>query len=260
MRTSEELHGLVEDFLARDPLWHSVQAPGLLESMRYPVEGGGKRLRPVLCLAVGEAVGVEPIELVRGAAAVELVHTFSLVHDDLPALDDDAERRGRPSTHIRFGEGVAILAGDALLTKAFALAASYDGPGPVGVLAGATFGMIEGQYLDITGAEVDLLELHRLKTALLFGAAVRMALALALADVGDDQRRWWTDFGDHFGRLFQLVDDLHDSDGAVAMHGQERTRELAAEQASYARSSLRRVEPDTTVVEALLDDLAGRAL
>jgi geranylgeranyl diphosphate synthase, type II len=255
MRTPDELRALVENFLAQDPLWHSVQAPGLLESMRYPIEGGGKRLRPVLCLAVGEAVGVEPVELVRGAAAVELVHTFSLVHDDLPALDDDAERRGRASTHVRFGEGVAILAGDALLTKAFGLAASYDGPGPVSVLAGATFGMIEGQFLDITGADVELLELHRLKTALLFGAAVHMALVLA--DVGDDQRTWWTDFGDQFGRLFQLVDDLHDSDGAVATHGERRTREMAAEQASYARNSLRRVDADTTVVESLLDELAA---
>jgi geranylgeranyl diphosphate synthase type II len=258
MRTPEELRGLLEDFLTEQPLWRSSEAPGLAEAMRYPVDAGGKRLRPVLCLAVGEAVGVEPAELVRAAAAVELVHTFSLVHDDLPALDDDAVRRGRASTHVRFGEGVAILAGDALLTKAFELAAGYEDPAPVGVLAGATFGMIEGQYLDITGADVDLLELHRLKSALLFGAAVRCALVFA--DVGEDDWAAWTDFGDQFGRLFQLVDDLQDGDGAVSLHGAERTRELATEQASHARASLRRVQAETTVVEALLDDLAGRAL
>jgi geranylgeranyl diphosphate synthase, type II len=257
MRMPEELRGLFEDFLSNDPIWHSANAPGLVEAMRYPVDAGGKRLRPVLCLAVGEAVGVEPATLVRAAAAVELVHTFSLVHDDLPALDDDAERRGHPSTHVRFGEGVAILAGDGLLTQAFALAASYDDPGPVGVLADATFGMIEGQYLDITGADIDLLELHRLKSALLFGAAVRTALVVA--GVAADEWTSWSDFGDQFGRLFQLVDDLQDGDGAVTLHGAEHTRELAAAQAALARASLHRVDADTSVVEALLDDLAGRA-
>jgi geranylgeranyl diphosphate synthase, type II len=257
MRTPEELRGLFEGFLSQHPIFHSVDAPGLAEAMRYPVDAGGKRLRPVLCLAVGEAVGVDPVELVPAATAVELVHTFSLVHDDLPALDDDPERRGRPSTHIRFGEGVAILAGDALLVRAFGLAATYENPAPVKVLAEATRGMIDGQYLDITGADVDLLDLHRLKSALLFGAAVRCALVFA--DVDKDQWTWWTDFGDQFGRLFQLVDDLHDSDGAVQQFGAERTRELAAQQASYARNSLRRVTADTTVVESLVDQLAARA-
>jgi geranylgeranyl pyrophosphate synthase len=256
MRTPEELRRLFDEWFGRQPIFHSVAAPGLTEPMRYSVDGGGKRLRPVLCLAVGEAVGVEPVELVRAAAAVELVHSFSLVHDDLPALDDDAERRGQASTHVRFGEGVAILAGDALLTRAFGLAATYGDPGPVRVLADATFGMIEGQYLDITGAEVELLELHRLKSALLFGAAVRMGLVLA--HVNAEQQTWWTDFGDQFGRLFQLADDLQDRDGAVALHGEERTRELAAEQAQYARNSLRRVDADTSVVEVLLDELAAR--
>jgi geranylgeranyl diphosphate synthase type II len=254
MRTPEELRRLFEDFLGSQTL---VAAPGLSEPMQYSLDGGGKRLRPVLCLAVGEAVGVDPAELVRAAAAVELVHSFSLVHDDLPALDDDAERRGRASAHVRFGEGVAILAGDALLTKAFELAASYDQPGPVRVLAEATLGMIEGQYLDITGADVDLLELHRLKSALLFGAAVRAPLVVA--GVTGEQLEAWTAFGDQFGRLFQLADDLDDRDGAVALHGEERTRELAAEQAAQARASLQRVDADTSVVEVLLDELAARA-
>jgi geranylgeranyl pyrophosphate synthase len=224
--------------------------------MRYALDGGGKRLRPVLCLAVGEAIGVEPAELAHAALAVELVHSFSLVHDDLPALDDDAERRGRPSAHVRFGEGVAILAGDALLAKAFQLAASYNEPGVARELALATLLMIEGQYLDITGAEVDLLELHRLKSALLFAAAVRSALVVA--GVEDDEDAW-TEFGERFGRLFQLADDLDDRNGAVALHGEERTRELAAEQAAQARASLQRVDADTSVVEVLLDELAARA-
>src|SRR5580765_6924172 len=181
MRTADELLELVERYLEQAGHWQtSADGPG--ETIRYPVGGGGKRLRPVLCLAVGEAVGLDAERLLPAAAALELVHTFSLVHDDLPALDDDAERRGRPSAHVQFGEGVAILAGDALLTKAFALAAGTGESPPVAVLASATTAMIEGQYLDITGAEVDVLELHRLKTGALFGAAVELPLAMAGAE------------------------------------------------------------------------------
>jgi geranylgeranyl diphosphate synthase, type II len=256
MRTADELRTLVEDYLRQPDHWQSG-ADGLGATIRYPLEGGGKRLRPVLCLAVGEAVGIEPERLLPAAAALELVHTFSLVHDDLPALDDDPERRGRPSAHVRFGEGVAILAGDALLTKAFALAAASGESAPVAVLASATTAMIEGQYLDITDADVDVLELHRLKTGALFGAAVRMPLELA--EVEGAARAAWTAFGDAFGRLFQLADDLHDGDGAVARFGDERTRELAAEQAALAREALARTRAATEVVAGLLDDLAARA-
>ena len=256
MRTADELRALVEDYLGQPGHWQSG-ANGLGETIRYPVGGGGKRLRPVLCLAVGEAVGLEPQRLLPAAAALELGHTFALVPDDLPALDDDAERRGRPSAHVEFGEGVAILAGDALLTKAFALAAGYEHSAPAAVLASATTAMIEGQYLDITGAEVDVLELHRLKTGALFGAAVR--LPLELAGVDGDRRDAWTAFGEAFGRLFQLADDLHDRDGAVARFGEARTAELAAEQAAAAHDALARTGADTSVVAGLLDELAERA-
>src|SRR3954469_10769183 len=252
MRTPEELRALVEAYLARSEHW---QADGLGEAIRYPVGGGGKRLRPVLCLAVGEAVGIDAERLLPAATALELIHTFSLVHDDLPALDDDEERRGRPSAHVRYGEAVAILAGDALLTKAFALAATYDRPGPVAVLADATLGMIEGQYLDITAADVEVLELHRLKTAQLSGAAVRLPLTLAVRPDEAD----WTAFGEAFGRLFQLVDDLSDGDGAVERYGAPRTRELASDQVALARGALRRVDANTSVVAALVDDLAAHA-
>ncbi|MGZ8695102.1 MAG: polyprenyl synthetase family protein [Gaiellaceae bacterium] len=256
MQTADELRALVEDYLLQPAHWESG-ADGLGETIRYPLDGGGKRLRPVLCLAVGEAIGLEPEGLLPAAAALELVHTFSLVHDDLPALDDDAERRGQPSAHVRFGEGVAILAGDALLSKAFALAAGSGESAPVAVLASATTAMIEGQYLDITGADVDVLELHSLKTGALFGAAVRMPLALA--GVEGDRRAAWEAFGDAFGRLFQLADDLNDGDGAVARFGAEQTRDLAAEQAGLAHEALARTGSDTAVVGALLDDLAARA-
>jgi geranylgeranyl pyrophosphate synthase len=252
MRTPDELRELVEAYLQRPELW---QANGLGEAVRYPVDGGGKRLRPVLCLAVGEAVGLDTERVLPAATALELIHTFSLVHDDLPALDDDDERRGRASAHVRYGEGVAILAGDALLTKAFALASTYDRPGPAAVLAEATLGMIEGQYLDITGADVEVLELHRLKTAQLFAAAVRLPLALAeRADAAE-----WEAFGEAFGRLFQLCDDLSDGDGAVERYGAMRTRELASDQTALARGALGRVDADTTVVGALLDELSAHA-
>ena len=257
MQGPDELREFFEGYLERLPLDATPEAPGLADAMRYPVAAGGKRLRPVLCLAVGEAVGVEPHALLPAAAAVELVHTFSLVHDDLPALDDDATRRGNPSAHVRFGEAVAILAGDALLARAFELAASYETAGPARELARATLEMIGGQYLDITGAEVDLLELHRLKSARLYGAAV--GCALALADVDAAEQVSWRDFADAFGRLFQLVDDLDDGDGAVDEHGEETTRELAREQARQAYEALDRVHSDTAVVESLLADLAGQA-
>src|SRR4051794_32990530 len=256
MRTADELLTLVEDYLRQPDHWHSG-ADGLGETIRYPVGGGGKRLRPVLCLAVGEAVGLEPERLLPAAAALELIHTFSLVPDDLPALDDDAERRGRPGVHVEFGEGVAILAGDALLTKAFALAAEYGQSAAAAVLASATTAMIEGQYLDITAAEVDVLELHRLKTGALFSAAVEMPLAMA--GVAGEQREAWAAFGDAFGRLFQLADDLDDGDGAVARLGEVRTAALAAEQLDRARDALVRTGADTSVVAGLLDGLGARA-
>src|SRR5512135_2038895 len=140
MHSPDELKALVGEALERLDLWPELH--GQATSVRYSLEVGGKRVRPVIALAVGEALGASVAQVMPAALALELVHTFSLVHDDLPALDDDAERRGRPSEHVRFGEAVAILAGDALLTKAFALAARYPGPEPAAVLADATLGMI----------------------------------------------------------------------------------------------------------------------
>ena len=128
MRSPNELRGLVDDELARLPF--AEELGQLEEALRYSLLGGGKRIRPVLCLAVGEALGREPEEVLPAACSLELVHTFSLVHDDLPALDDDDLRRGQPSAHVRFGEAVAILSGDALLTEAFRLILSYPSPEP----------------------------------------------------------------------------------------------------------------------------------
>ena len=149
MRPADELRDAVEAYLAAHSFASELGELG--EAMRYSLEAGGKRIRPVLCLAVAEAAGGDVEDALPAAAALELVHTFSLVHDDLPALDDDDERRGRPSAHVAFGEGVALLAGDALLAEALRLALRYEASDVARELVDATLGMIGGQYRDITG-------------------------------------------------------------------------------------------------------------
>src|SRR5436190_24168628 len=146
MRTPEELKASVDEALERLELWPDLH--GQQASARYGlVEMGGKRIRPVISLAVGEALEKPVEQILPAALAVELVHNFSLVHDDLPALDNDAERRGKPSVWAAYGEGTAILAGDALLAEAFRLSCAYPTAGVARELAQATLGMIGGQYL-----------------------------------------------------------------------------------------------------------------
>jgi geranylgeranyl diphosphate synthase type II len=254
MRSPDELRALVEAYL--EELRLSEELGGLVEPMRYALEGGGKRIRPVLCLATGEAAGAEPEEVLPAAAAVELVHTFSLVHDDLPSLDDDPVRRGRASAHVEFGEGVAVIAGDALLAEAFRLAATYRTPGVVRELAEATLGMIGGQHLDLTQAEHDAASLHRLKTGRLFDAAV--GCALRVAGVSEADQTPWRAFGGELGLLFQLVDDILDGDGYVERHGAERARALADEAAERAQERLAGIGADTSVLRELVAGLAAR--
>src|SRR3989475_4583241 len=148
MRSTEQLRVLVEEYL--DELALTPELHGQAESVRYALIGG-KRVRAVICLATAEAAGAEAERSLPAAAALELVHAFSLVHDDLPALDNDAERRGRPSAWAQYGEAIAVLAGDALLAEAFRLALSYPSTAVARELAQATAGMIGGQYLDIPG-------------------------------------------------------------------------------------------------------------
>ncbi len=250
MRSADELRALVEEALAE---LGPAGPPGLDEAFRYALEGGGKRVRPVLCLAVGEALGAEPEEVLPAACALELVHSFSLVHDDLPALDNDDTRRGRPSTWAQFGESVAVLAGDALLVEAFRLALSYETPAVGRELADATLGMIGGQYLDVTGSADDLAALNRLKTGRLFEAAVALALA-----VRGSEPETWPRFAQEVGGLFQLVDDLLDGDGHVLAHGAEETRLRADEAAERALAALAELDADTSVLRGLVDGLATR--
>ncbi|MFN2468084.1 MAG: polyprenyl synthetase family protein [Gaiellaceae bacterium] len=255
MLTPDELRDLVESYLGELAL--TPELGGLAAAVRYALESGGKRVRPVICLAAGEAAGAEPEALLPAAAAVELVHNFSLVHDDLPALDDDELRRGTPTVHVRFGEANAILAGDALLAEAFRLALSYPGPEVARELAQATLGMIGGQYLDLCGgAQVDLAALHRLKTGCLFAASV--GCALWAARVPASQQAPWRAFGDELGLLFQIVDDILDGDGYVHSHGLEGARGLADQAAGRAHERLAAVPADTSVLDEIVSDLAVR--
>ena len=224
--------------------------------MRHALAGGGKRVRPVLCLATAEAAGAEPEAALPAAAALELVHNFSLVHDDLPALDDDELRRGRPSTWAAYGEAVGILAGDALLAEAVRLALSYQSPAVARELVQATLGMIGGQYLDGTGAQTDLASLHRLKTGCLFSAAV--ASALWVAEVPEREQAPWRAFADEIGLLFQIVDDILDEDGYLIEHGPEGARSLADEAAERAQARLAEVPGDTSVLAGIVVGLAAR--
>src|ERR687897_2797708 len=207
-------------------------------------------------LAFGEAAGAAAEHVLPAAAAVELVHTFSLVHDDLPALDDDDERRGRPSAHVAFGEATALLAGDALLAEAFRLALSYPTPMVGRELAQATLAMIGGQHRDVTGDTADLAALHRLKTGALFSASV--GVALWVAEVPEGEQPAWRAFGDELGLLFQAIDDVLDGDGYAAALGEDEARRIADEAASRARECLAEIPAETSVLAEIVASLAAR--
>jgi geranylgeranyl diphosphate synthase type II len=254
MQAPDALRALFESYLASIRFLPEV---GELESaLRYALEGGGKRIRPVICLATAEAARGSVQEALPAAAALELVHTFSLVHDDLPAMDDDDERRGRPSAHVAYGEGIALLAGDALLAEAQRLALSYERPEIARELANATLGMIGGQYLDIAGADVDLAVLHRLKTGRLFAAAV--GLGLWSACVPAVEQAPWRAFGEELGLLFQVVDDVLDGDGYASELGDAAARTIAAEAAARATACLNDVASETGVLRGLVAELLAR--
>ena len=257
MHTPEELRGLVEEALEELELWPELH--GQRDSARYAlVEMGGKRIRPVISLAVGEALGAEAEQVMAAALALEMVHNFSLVHDDLPPLDDDAERRGKPSVWAAYGEGKAVLAGDALLAEGFRLACSYPSSNVARELAQATLGMIGGQYLDTMEPGTDLALVHRLKTGCLFYAAV--AMPLWAADVPEAEQRDWRAFGDELGLLFQIVDDILDGDGYVLTEGPEGARELANRAGERAHATLGGIEADTAVLAEIVDGLTVRTV
>lgn len=265
-------------------------APARLhEAMRYVALGAGKRVRPMLVFASGEALGADAGALEAAACAVELIHCYSLVHDDLPCMDDDALRRGRPTCHIAFDEATALLVGDALQTLAFQVLAESPVPSGerrlsmIALLAHAagSRGMAGGQAIDLAaqGQQLSLAELefmHIRKTGALIRAAVLLgahcgaADAAALAALGH--------FANRLGLLFQIIDDILDAAGDtatlgktagkdaarakptyVSMLGLARARELAAELHAEARQALAACPGDTTRLAALTDYIAQRS-
>jgi geranylgeranyl diphosphate synthase type II len=248
---ADQLRALIEGYL--DELALSRELGTLAEPMRYAL--GGKRVRPMLCLATGDAIGVRVESLLPAAAAVELVHSFSLVHDDLPALDDDAERRGAPSVWAQYDEATAVLAGDALLAEAFRLALSYGTSAVARELVDATLAMIGGQWLDVRG-EGERDELHRLKTGALFSASV--GVALAAAELPGAEQEPWREFAAELGLLFQIVDDILDGDGYVEDVGVEGARRLADQAAERAHARLEAIDADTAVLSEIVGGLASR--
>jgi geranylgeranyl pyrophosphate synthase len=253
--TLDKHRELIDEYLGALPF--APELGGLKEAMRYSLEGGGKRIRPLLCVACGEATGSPAEKLLPAAAAVELVHTFGMVHDDLPALDDDAIRRGRATSHVQFDEATAILNGDALLAQAFDLALSYPTTAVARELSRATLGMIGGQHDDVRGGSDDLARLHALKTGRLFEAAI--GCALAVSDVPETERGPWRSFAAEFGLLYQVVDDLLDEDGLAAQLGTEGVHELADEIEGRARARLGEIPADTGLLDELVSGLKRRA-
>ncbi len=250
----------------------------LRQAMRYSLLAAGKRLRPILALAAGELAGAAPRSVLPVACALEMIHTYSLVHDDLPAMDDDALRRGRPTSHRVYGEGLAILVGDALLTEAFVVLAGARGIPParmvrvVAEVAGAVgeAGMVGGQALDLAAAggrgHVPLArvrDIHRRKTGALLRASVRVGALVAGAGPGVLRRL--TAYGNHLGLAFQIADDIADAtDNALgkatypAVLGLAGARRAAARERDAALAALRglgrRAEPLRGIVRLVVPD------
>ncbi len=281
----EDLRSLVDTALADLRFSPAAPTAGLEEAMRYSLLAGGKRVRPVLALATARALGAAPESFLPVACALELVHTYSLIHDDLPAMDDDDLRRGKPTSHKRFGEDVAILAGDGLFAEAVRLFCEQPGD-PARVLAAlrelasatGVDGMVGGQYVDVIGAELDaagLRELHALKTGRLISASVCVIPILEGSDESETMR--YRRFADELGVLFQIVDDIldvtesderlgkpHGSDERhgkltyVSLFGLDRARELASESHVKATAALAEAGGDTADLRRVADYIFTR--
>jgi geranylgeranyl diphosphate synthase type II len=288
-----ELQELVDAYLRELPLARAAGTEGLQEAMRYSLLAGGKRIRPVLCLATAEALGHEHEEVLPLAAAMEMIHTYSLIHDDLPAMDDDELRRGKPTCHVAFGEDVAILAGDGLFAEALRLALTEQAGEPANVLAAVSElvsaaglgGMVGGQYLGVsieTGRSdvestdpVVLRQVHELKTGALIGASV--GAVLRLAGLNGPATIPYRRFAAELGVLFQIVDDILDVTGDeaalgkprgsdqrhgkatyVSVFGLDRARELAGESHAKAKRALAEADGKTDKLGRIADYVLTR--
>jgi len=266
---TEQQH-LIERTLDRWVPSESVAPEVIHKAMRYSLFAGGKRIRPVLAISAAHAVADAPAGIENAACTLELIHTYSLIHDDLPALDNDDLRRGRPTCHKVFGEAIAILAGDALLTLAFEVLATLpvtDGcrkaqlVGELAAASGTAGGMIAGQVHDLEGERQRptalLLErIHRAKTGALLRASVRIGAIYAGA--GDEELAALTRYGEHIGLAFQIVDDILDVEQSSealgktagkdaqqqkitfpAVYGLERSHAMAEQERELAWQSLK---------------------
>ena len=258
------------------------------KAMRYSLFAGGKRIRPILCISAACAVSDWPDGIEAAACALELIHTYSLIHDDLPAIDNDDLRRGVPTCHKVFGDAIAILAGDALLTLAFQVLAQLrvDAEKRVRLIeelataSGTVGGMIAGQVHDIEGEgkhpSARLLEaIHRAKTGALLRASLRLGGIYAGAD--SEQLRALSNFGEHIGLAFQIVDDVLDVEQSSealgktagkdarqqkitfpAVYGLERSREMAEDQRLRAHLALRPLDERAERLRELADFIVSR--
>ena len=277
-----QARALVDDHLDLLLPAESVSPTKLHAAIRWSVFAGGKRFRPALLLAVGETFGAASESLIATACALEMIHTYSLVHDDLPSMDNDDLRRGRPTCHVRFGEATAILAGDALLTMAFKTIAEDDKLpaakrvrliSEIARAAGTPEGMVAGQAYDLEAearpvAADELETIHRLKTGALIAAAARCGAIIAEASPAELAAV--TDYAGQLGLLFQITDDLLDVTATAeaigktpgkdarsrkatypALHGIEATRNYLASTHAAACDPLDRVERPTDLLRAI---------
>jgi geranylgeranyl diphosphate synthase, type II len=294
----DDLRELVEGYLQQLRFSTTPPTEGLEEAMRYSLLAGGKRIRPVLALATARSIGLDPARVLPAASALELVHTYSLIHDDLPAMDDDELRRGMPTSHVKFGENVAILAGDALFAEALRLFTERQSGRPdlvlgaLGELIAATGvgGMVGGQYIDVTefdaaakgdwqaAANLDadrLREMHALKTGRLIASSI--VVVLILGALPESERIPYRRFAEELGVLFQIVDDILDVTGSdeelgkpsgsderhgkltyVSAYGLERARELASQSHRKAREALAEADAKTDDLVRITDFIHTR--
>jgi geranylgeranyl diphosphate synthase type II len=294
----DDLREQVENYLQELRFSEIPPTEGLEEAMRYSLLAGGKRIRPVLALATARSIGIDPESVLPAAAAIELIHTYSLIHDDLPAMDDDELRRGMPTSHVKFGENVAILAGDALFAEAMHLFSERQEGEPAAVLdalrelitAAGVGGMVGGQYIDVTefdaAAKGDwqaavnlnatrLREMHALKTGRLIASSIR--LVLILGEVPEDETIPYRRFADELGVLFQIVDDILDVTGSdeelgkpsgsderrgkltyVSAFGLDEARELASQSHRKAREALAETDAETDDLARITDFIHTR--
>ncbi len=261
----EQYRAMVEYWLAGRFTPAEDGADGLREAMIYSLIPGGKRVRPVLCLEFARICGGEPEDVVPVACGLELLHSYSLIHDDLPCMDDDDERRGKPSSHVKFGAGTAVLAGDCLQAEAFA--AVCDAPISESarfrccrILSGAAGigGICGGQYMDLDDTDITaegLTATDLCKTAALIAAAC--AMGAAAVGAAEETVAAARDFGAALGMAFQCRDDLLDGDGFCALLGPEKCQQMTESYTQDAYALLDKFE-DTEFLRTLTEKLAGR--